>query len=775
METLNSRAHFEETGRPGVRGDSTNVSARIQVSGFLLALCLAGCGGGGAPNSSPPLKPPQIDYGGTAFTLTTKSASSLAPSNKGGPATSWTVSPALPPGLTFSSATGAIAGTPSAPAAPAVYTVTARNSAGAGSVQLNLRVQAVLVDLGHTYPIFYLSMSRSAVLSKDVAAHWVIWDYATGAIVQQGSSCDAEVCVPGAELGGMTAVIGMPGRLDAYSAVTGDLLGSVPTIPTWWHVASDGSYICGGTASRITAWAPSGAVIASRAGDYSKSQVVCRPGSMLVAMGPAGATLIETVSLPSGSSSIGPRFAGTFSSWFVDGSAFLTNTNESVWVYSSSTALVESASLPTINGLAGDGSWYWTHVCSGTGSLTVTIYGIGSGGSPAASYTVPSDDLCQVDVTGTGLTIGVADAINDKMRVIDLSGATPVDAEFALPPSGPGRYAAVSNSQWVVGNYHGVLLAGPSGNGTLRNLNFGQAWSIAGSATRVAMAAASGQTAIFDTGTWQLEQTLSSSNSQVELSSDGTVLAARASADQFPSYSLDASVRVYSLPSGTLTSSWPYAAARYAPTNPWPVDITLSASGRLLGQVIYTGGGSQTYTREVTSSSRGPSLWSDSVSDAPPAIQSLPVGWPLPIRLSDDDTLIAVSNSKDNNASTNIYLNDVLATTVPGWAVGWLPANSILVNLYTPDPEMPFQFDYAGSASYTAVGLKQHAPSLDLGESGTIQVTGADSVFNPGTNAIYSLATGMLEWEATGARFGGAVAGTSIVFASGTQVVAQPY
>jgi hypothetical protein len=88
---------------------------------------------------------------------------------------------------------------------------------------------------------------------------------------------------------------------------------------------------------------------------------------------------------------------------------------------------------------------------------------------------------------------------------------------------------------------------------------------------------------------------------------------------------------------------------------------------------------------------------------------------------------------------------------------------------------MPFQFDYAGSASYTAVGLKQHAPSLDLGEGGTIQVIGADSVFNPGTNAIYSLATGMLEWEATGPRFGGAVAGTSIVFASGTQVVAQPY
>jgi len=57
------------------------------------------------------------------------------------------------------------------------------------------------------------------------------------------------------------------------------------------------------------------------------------------------------------------------------------------------------------------------------------------------------------------------------------------------------------------------------------------------------------------------------------------------------------------------------------------------------------------------------------------------VGRPTPIRLSDEDILIAVCNPKGNNASTNIFARDALTTTMPGWAVGWLPANNILLNL----------------------------------------------------------------------------------------------
>jgi Putative Ig domain len=176
----------------------------------------------------------------------------LNPTNTGGAATTWMVSPALPPGLSFSTANGSISGTPTATAAPTTYTVVAQNSGGSDAVQLTLRVQAVLVDLGHVGSIVNPAMSGSAVLSED-GYGWIIWDYTTGRMVAQNRSCGPTYCGAGhAELAGTTAVvqelsmlIGVPDRIEAYSALTGDLLGSLPTVPAWWHVSSDGSYICG--------------------------------------------------------------------------------------------------------------------------------------------------------------------------------------------------------------------------------------------------------------------------------------------------------------------------------------------------------------------------------------------------------------------------------------------------------------------------------------------------------------------------------------------------
>jgi hypothetical protein len=529
-------------------------------------------------------------------------------------------------------------------------------------------------------------------------------------------------------------------------------------------------------------------VIASVAGDYSQAQAFCSPGSMLLATGNASTTVIQTVSLPGGALSVGHTLEGGFNSWFIDGSAFLTNSGNAVWIYSSSGQSLDAALLPAVKGLAGEGSWYWAYGCasSSSSSLNLAIYRVGSAGAAAASYSVPSDSLCQVPVTGSAMTVGVPDLVNSIMHVIDLSGEVPVHAQYPIPRIEVTGYAAASTSRWVLSDYHGVLLDGASLGGKPRFFSYGKAWSIAGSGPRLVVATASGQTLIFDTTTWNLEQTLDLSSSQMALSSDGTVLAARGSADQAPTSSLDASVRVYSLPSGSLISSWPYTLystpLNSGPPSPWAVDISLSASGKLLGQVIYSGGASNTYTRQVTASSGGPILWSDTLSGVP-ALYNLPALWTLPIRISDDDALIAVSSSKDVNATTNVYLNDALATSVPGWAVGWLPGKSILANLYTYNSEGPGATQYSGSAAYTSSGLKQSAPSVDMGESGTIQVIGPDSVFDPGANiegaranTIYSLSTGAVTWSATGSpQYPGAVAGSSIVFELGSQVVMQRY
>ena len=62
------------------------------------------------------------------------------PSNSGGAATSYSITPALPAGLGFSTETGIISGTPTAFSPATDYTVTATNSAGFTTVVLNITV-----------------------------------------------------------------------------------------------------------------------------------------------------------------------------------------------------------------------------------------------------------------------------------------------------------------------------------------------------------------------------------------------------------------------------------------------------------------------------------------------------------------------------------------------------------------------------------------------------------------------------------------------------------
>ena len=64
------------------------------------------------------------------------------PSSTGGPATAYSVSPALPAGLSLDDATGIISGYPTAVAAAAGYTVTASNMTGSAMATLTLTVNA---------------------------------------------------------------------------------------------------------------------------------------------------------------------------------------------------------------------------------------------------------------------------------------------------------------------------------------------------------------------------------------------------------------------------------------------------------------------------------------------------------------------------------------------------------------------------------------------------------------------------------------------------------
>jgi len=112
------------------------------TSVFVLAVGFlqSGCSGGG--NSNPTLLPPSgLSYAVSAATYTVGTAITAdIPTAGGGAATSYSVIPALPPGLSLNSSTGAVSGTPTAVSAMTHYTVTASNAAGSATTTVSITV-----------------------------------------------------------------------------------------------------------------------------------------------------------------------------------------------------------------------------------------------------------------------------------------------------------------------------------------------------------------------------------------------------------------------------------------------------------------------------------------------------------------------------------------------------------------------------------------------------------------------------------------------------------
>lgn len=86
------------------------------------------------------LQPPSITYSTPVTYQTGTAIMANTPTNTGGAVTSWSISPTLPAGLSFSTSTGVISGTPTAITAAANYTVTATNAAGSGQATVNITV-----------------------------------------------------------------------------------------------------------------------------------------------------------------------------------------------------------------------------------------------------------------------------------------------------------------------------------------------------------------------------------------------------------------------------------------------------------------------------------------------------------------------------------------------------------------------------------------------------------------------------------------------------------
>lgn len=711
---------------------------------------------------------PTVAYSSPYYAFTNGvQAQTITPKVSGGAVVTWSVAPALPDGLTLNPASGTISGTATASAAPATYVVTATNSGGQSTANLTIAVSSgPILDLGHGSFVQRVRMDSTHAFSQDSSGHWVLWNFATaGAVASGTAACPTTPCEGDpypADYAAPTIVIGTPSGFDVRSSANGQLLASIAATVSWWRLASDGSYVCAGSTTGLMAWSPSGQVLLSRPGDYSDAAAVAAPGAILVALGPAGQNVVETISVASGTSSIGPPFQGQFSSWFADGGRFLTTdgTTNTLWVYSASSAQLDTRSLPALDNLAGDGNWFWT---LGTYSTTLNIYAVGASAVPAASYVVDIDTR----IAPSGNTLAAYTYGPGQLSIIDLSGATPSKVDYTVPVAYLTAYAAVSKSQWMVANDFGVLLDG-SALPAVRYFGYGTALSIAGGTGNYAVATAIGTILFFNSATNALEGTITFSSSNLALSSDGTVLAAEANTDD-AQYEPDRTLNIYSLPSGTLLYNFPYTVD----SDPSLALMTLSASGTVIGEVLIDD--SNGYAQQAIPVTGGAPLWSAQFAVSQPVL------------LSPDGTLVAVSNEPAQTGAgaptaTSIYLNGTLLTSLSGWAVGWIDNGRLLVNHYNPNTGG--NGIYIGSGIYSPTGTLLVSPSIPellSFQVVTPQATTPDLLYSPTLNSIFSVTSGATTWTSASPPGGGdnsyqgAVAGSQIVFRSGNLVLAEPH
>jgi hypothetical protein len=749
-----------------------------------------------------------ISYGAAAFTFSAGIPGRTLTPQAGSPVTGWSIAPQLPPGLTFNTTDGSISGTPTAASSSTPYTATAQGSAGTLSVTFAIEVDTdVLFDLGHNAAISSLQFNGSSVLSADANGHWVLWDYATGTMIASGDApnVNALFVSPGdnlppvlpsnvTALAGATAVIQTPTGLQVLSATTGVLSANISASFNWWTIATDGSYIVAGSQTGLSVWSPSGQLLISRPGNYASAIAFASPGTLRVAQGAAGTNVVEAVSVPNGAAVVSPQFKGQFTSWFVDGSGFLSTvigsgtTPTMLYAYSSSAAQEAAVTNPGGN-YYGQGQWLWTLA---PGNTTLTVSTLAAPTTPVATYSF-GDAKTMV----SGSTIGVSDFSSGRFSVIDLSGSAPAKTDYS-PPFGAffaRQYAAASASQWIAGNGVGVLLDGASLGGTPRFLDYGEALSLAGNASRIVLATASGRIVYFNATTLAQEGTIAFPNpaqtpfgsafAQAALSSDGSILAFLGPDDT--------SVNIYSLPSATLLYTW-----RFPLSGGWlPWNISLSASGTVLG--ITTTLPDTTFNGVLSVPSLSFMDTAAAATGGAPIVSSqfkssIGSGSPVPMLLSPDGSQIATTIAGEypdllasaSRIGTNIVKSGVMVPFVPGWPVGWIDNTHLLVNTYVQNTAGGPPSVYAGCTIYdlsaTATG------TCALPELLGFQTVDSDTLFTLNQPRLVSLSTGAVIWQSGDALpcapsqvqflplcFPDALAGNHVVLVSDSRVVVQSY
>jgi hypothetical protein len=677
-----------------------------------------------------------ITFPSASYTLTTGVPVSLTPAATGGAVVTWSVNPALPAGVVINPATGLIAGTPTAVAPATDYVVTAANSGGVATFDLNLSVQSgVLIELGHDRPLRHMisdaATSRMVTVDSDNRA--VLWRTDTPSELASSDTC-ITTCIA---LAGPTAAFRNWDGFDLRASADGALLARISrdfVTVSWWALAIDGSYLCAGSATDLTCWSSLGNQLFTRAGDYRNGQPFAAVGTLRLARGAAGNQVIEHFTVADGTSTVSTSFASSFHSWFPDGQRFFATAGNTVAIYTFQAIQVDIASVPTVENLGGSGIWFWTASPS-----LLSIYEIGASSTPAASFALNSTKTVHSSINA----LAILDDDSPQFSIVDLAIDPPQKTDHTATVSRLSRFTAANATTWAIGNQDGVIFG--ERNSLLQRFSHGAAWSIAAAGVHIAVSTASGSVLLFDAQTRSLINEIDFPAAKLEFSNEGQRLAMGPHTSSGPTGD-DRSLRIYEVPAFDLLDEWPYNTAGPLVAR----DFSLSGDGLVVGQIAGPVAG--TLDQKVT------------LLDGTPLFSQASTGQP--IRLSRDGSRIAIASEAPNPAvGTNIFVNGSLESAAAGWPLGWLDDSRLLVNTYGPRTR-PSDDIYKGAAIVNAAGVVlQNCPIPELAQ---IQPVSATAIYSPQRNSIFELVTGDVLWASVSDhRSAGAVSGEHVVFASG--------
>jgi hypothetical protein len=333
--------------------------------------------------------------------------------------------------------------------------------------------------------------------------------------------------------------------------------------------------------------------------------------------------------------------------------------------------------------------------------------------------------------------------------VFDFSAAAPPTQTNYTVPNGVGAFAGVSGSKWIAGNSFGQLLDGTQA-ATLGYFNYGQLASVAGSASKFAIATNTGEILYFDAATNAQLGSISQSATRLALSADGSLLFAL----------VPSAVNIYSLPSGTLRNSIATGG------------FESSASGAIIA--LFAPPGVTAYP-----STGGSALWSVPVLDT----------YEASSHLSPDGSLLAVSNFPEGfgeGTAVSVYQKGTLLNNArSNTAIGWVDNNRLIVNSYDINKEPRF----TGASIYDPTGAL--ISNLKIPELNSIQVVtplqaAPDLIYSAELNSIYSLSSGSATWSSASPSSNqpfnlgelsrtAVVAAQEVVFESNYLVLTEPH